>query len=103
MIVPQAVLPEACHLIGSRLGSRVERSFLEGLLASDWAVEPLTEADLSRAVDLLRIHHEADLGYVDAGVMAMAERFGIVRVFTLDRRDFEIVRPAHAERFVVLP
>ncbi len=58
---------------------------------------------MGRAIDLLRTYAEADLGFVDAAVMAIAERLAITRVYTLDRRDFEIVRPTHAERFIVLP
>jgi predicted nucleic acid-binding protein len=103
VIVPQPVLPEICHLLRKRLGPDVERSFLEGLLASDWAVEPLADTDLARAVDLLRTYSDADLGFVDAGVMATAERLGVTRIYTLDRRDFGIVRPAHAERYELLP
>ena len=103
VIVPQPLLSEICHLVNSRLGPTVERSFLEGLLASDWAVEPLTDTDLARAVDLLQIYADADLGFVDAALVAIAERLGISRLYTLDRRDFAIVRPAHVERFELLP
>jgi predicted nucleic acid-binding protein len=35
--------------------------------------------------------------------MAIAERLGVTRIYTLDRRDFSVVRPAHAERYELLP
>jgi predicted nucleic acid-binding protein len=35
--------------------------------------------------------------------MAVAERYEITRILTLDRRDFEIVRPAHIAHFEILP
>jgi hypothetical protein len=35
--------------------------------------------------------------------VAVAERIGARRVYTLDRRDFSILRPRHAEAFEILP
>ena len=43
------------------------------------------------------------LGTVDASVVAAAERLGVTRVATLDRKHFTVVRPAHAWAFEVLP
>jgi predicted nucleic acid-binding protein len=43
------------------------------------------------------------IGFVDAGVAALAERLGAVRIYTLDRRDFSILRPRHTSAFEVLP
>jgi len=43
------------------------------------------------------------LGTVDASVVAAAERLGVTRVATLDRKHFTVVRPAHAPAFEVLP
>jgi predicted nucleic acid-binding protein len=40
---------------------------------------------------------------VDAGLVAVAEREKIRRIFTLDRRDFEVYRPAKLGRFLLLP
>jgi predicted nucleic acid-binding protein len=41
--------------------------------------------------------------YVDATVVAMAERLGSVRLYTLDRRDFGIIRPRHVASLELLP
>jgi predicted nucleic acid-binding protein len=103
VILPQAVLPETCYMLNTRLGADVELAFLEGLAASDWGLEPLTEMDFARVRSLLEAYRDADLGFVDAAVMAIAERLGITRIYTLDRRDFSVVRPAHAERYDLLP
>jgi predicted nucleic acid-binding protein len=103
VILPQAVLPETCYLLNTRLGAEVELAFLEGLAASDWGLEPLTETDFARVRSLLDTYRDVDLGFVDAAVMAIAERLGVTRIYTLDRRDFSVVRPAHAERYELLP
>ena len=48
-------------------------------------------------------YDDAGLGFVDARVVAIAERIGAVRVHTLDRRHFDLVRPRHVEAFTLLP
>jgi len=43
------------------------------------------------------------LGAADASVVALAERFGVTRVATVDRRDFTVVRPRHVPAFELVP
>jgi len=43
------------------------------------------------------------LGGTDASVVALAERHGAIRVATLDRRHFTVVRPRHAQALELLP
>lgn len=103
VIVPQATLPEVCYLIGSRLGATPEAEFVRHLAASDWRLEPLTDADLPRVVSLMREYADAKIGFVDASVVGVAERIGVTRIYTLDRRHFTMIRPAHVDRFELLP
>jgi predicted nucleic acid-binding protein len=46
---------------------------------------------------------DSRIGFVDAASAALAERLAVVRVYTLDRRDFTILRPRHAPAFEILP
>lgn len=39
----------------------------------------------------------------DAALVRVAERERLHRIFTLDRRDFEVYRPSRAWRFAILP
>jgi predicted nucleic acid-binding protein len=103
LIVPQAVLPEICYLVASRLGATAEATFLRGILASDWRLEPMDRQDLSRAAEIVEAYLDADVGFVDAAVAAIAERLAVTRIYTLDRRHFQLLRPAHADTFEVLP
>jgi predicted nucleic acid-binding protein len=103
IIVAQAVLPEICYLVGSRLGPSAEATFLRGLLASDWRLEPMSRDDISRAAEIVEDYVDADLGFVDAAVAATAERLAVTRIYTLDRRHFQLLRPVHATAFEVLP
>lgn len=49
------------------------------------------------------IYHDLPLGFVDASVIALAERTESDSLLTTDRRDFSVVRPRHVERFRLLP
>lgn len=103
LIVPLTVVVEAAQLIGSRLGPAAESAWLRGLAAGPWAIEPSAAPDLERAAELIDQYREADIGLVDATIVAMAERLGSVRLYTLDRRDFGIIRPRHVAAFELLP
>jgi predicted nucleic acid-binding protein len=103
IVVPQATLPEVCYLIGSRLGPHREAEFVRHLGDSDWRLEPLTDADLPRVAALMHDYADAPIGFVDASVVAIAERMGAVRVYSLDVRHFGMIRPTHVERFELLP
>ena len=103
LLVPQSVLCEAGYLIGSRLGPRAEAAFVASLAAADWHLEPLVRVDLERAAVLIDRYADAGLGFVDASIVAICERLGVHRIYTLDRRHFSLVRPGHVEAFELLP
>lgn len=43
------------------------------------------------------------LGFVDAAVVAVAERLDVVEIATIDRRHFAAIRPRHVGAFTLLP
>jgi predicted nucleic acid-binding protein len=49
------------------------------------------------------MYADTHLDFVDASLVAMAERLNIHRILTLDRRDFTIIRPKHYPHFEILP
>jgi predicted nucleic acid-binding protein len=94
-------VPEVTYLLRSRLGPDAERTFVESLADGEVAAENLTASDLGRCAELLR---EFDFfGFVDASVVAMAERLRLRSIVTTDRRDFRRVRPRHTSAFELLP
>ena len=101
LAAPVTVLPEVCYLLSTRLGARAERAFVESLARSELAVESLEPKDLDRTARLLADRPE--LGFVDASVIAVAERLGIRRLATTDRRHFGGIRLLRGHRFELLP
>ena len=63
----------------------------------------MTTEDLSRVHQILESYADNQLDFTDAAIVAMAERLAITRVYTLDRRDFSIIRPKHCDYFEILP
>src|SRR5207253_1680499 len=63
---------------------------------------PLAE-DYLRSAEILRQYADANLDFVDALIAATAERLNIKRLLTLDRRDFQLIRPRHCDGFELLP
>jgi predicted nucleic acid-binding protein len=103
LIVPQLVVAEVAYLLEARLGVEAEVRFLGDLAAGNLIPEPVQPGDWIRIAELVAGYRDLPLGTVDASVVATAERLGVVQLATLDRRDFTVVRPAHAGTFEIVP
>lgn len=103
LIVPALVLSEVAYLLETRLGAYAEIRFVEDLATGTFVVDGTHPADWVRVAELVGRYRDLPLGLVAASVVATAERLGAVRVATLDRRHFGVVRPSHTSRFDVVP
>jgi len=101
LLAPVTVIPEAAYLVHTRLGAPAELGLIRGFLNREIAVEPLADADFSRAAALMATN--PDLGFTDCTVVAMAERLALTTIATTDRRHFGRVRPRHTTHFVLVP
>jgi predicted nucleic acid-binding protein len=103
ILLPQTVLAEVAYLVGRNAGSTTLVAFLKGLSASRFILVALTDQDLVRVAEILDEYADSRIDFVDASVMAIAERFDIKRILTLDQRDFRLFRPQHCDCFEILP
>ena len=103
LVVPMLVITEVAYLVGTRLGPEPEIRFLGDLASGTLIAEPVLPSDWLRIAELVGAYRDLPLGAVDASVVATAERMALTQIATLDRRDFAVVRPAHAEAFDLLP
>ena len=97
------VLAETAYLIGRQLGPAAEAAFFRAVEARELEIETLTNDDLTRIADLVEQYIDLPLGGTDASVIAIAERLNEMRVATLDRRHFTVVRPKHTQAFELVP
>ena len=101
--VPAPVIVEVCQLLAYRIGPHAEREFLTSVARGDFPAQPLDAEDYVRAGELVGIYADLPLGFVDAAVVALAERLDVETVLTTDRRHFSVVRPRHMERLRLEP
>ena len=101
--VPAPVVTETCIMLNRRIGPEYEARFLEMLHRGAFEIEHLDMTGYRRAAELVATYVDLRLGFVDAAVIAVAERLGTTRIATLNHRDFTVVRPAHAESLTLLP
>jgi len=101
--LPQTTLTEVAYLLTRERGNRVTADFLLNLPKTKYRLEGLTPEDIRRTGELLQIYADSRVDFVDATVVAVAERLNITHILTLDQRDFHIVRPKHTPYFEILP
>ncbi|NCR77459.1 MAG: PIN domain-containing protein [Microcystis aeruginosa K13-06] len=103
ILLPQTVLAEVAYLVGRSAGIATVSAFLKGLSASRFLLISLSETDVIRVSEILEEYKDSRIDFVDASVMAIAERLKITLVLTLDQRDFRLFRPEHCQNFDILP
>lgn len=102
-VLPITILPEACYLILSRMGHSTMRRILAELTYKLPPLETVYADDLSKISQVLQQYADAELDFVDASIVVLAERLNITHILTLDRRDFSLIRPRHCNAFTLLP
>jgi predicted nucleic acid-binding protein len=103
LVLPEPLLVEIGYMLGSRAGAQAEADFLRDVADGAYTVESMMLADIARAADLVEKYADLPLGTADACVIALAERLGVTRVATLDKRHFSVVKPRHIPAFTLLP
>jgi predicted nucleic acid-binding protein len=103
LLVPITILPEVAYLLDSRLGHHVMQQFVASMAQPTWTLIMVEQPDLQSAAATLQRYQDMRLDFVDATLVAVAERLGIKRILTLDRRHFHAVRPKHCAAFELLP
>ncbi|MGG6268520.1 type II toxin-antitoxin system VapC family toxin [Leptolyngbya sp. AN03gr2] len=103
ILLPQTALVEIAYLLGRDAGIQVVVAFLQGLPASRFILTELISEDISRIGEILTQYADSKVDFVDASVMAIAERLNIKTILTIDQRDFRLFRPKHCQSFTILP
>lgn len=95
------VLTEAMYLLS--FSWKAEDALWEMLDRGVIRVLTVADEDVSRMRVLMKKYKDLPMDLADAALVAVAERERIRRIFTLDRRDFGVYRPAKLGRFILLP
>lgn len=96
------VITEAMHFLGKTTGHRGQQALWKMLRDGKIRViEPLADS-LERMDVLMAKYHDVPMDIADASLVAIAEKLGVPRVFTLDG-DFSIYRLPGKQPFEVVP
>jgi predicted nucleic acid-binding protein len=101
LLVPVSVVPEVAYLLRARIGVAAEQAFVDSLARGELAIENLSPVDVQRSAALMRQYRA--IGFVDASVVAVAERLRLRQIATTDRRHFAGIRPRHVQAFELVP
>jgi len=101
MLTVWPAFTEAMYLLGF---SGAAQDVLWQILESDaLLMADLQEEDCFRMRELMRKYRDLPMDLADAALVRVGEREHLRRIFTIDRRDFEIYRPQGIRRFEIVP
>ncbi len=103
LVIPAPVLVEVDYWIGQRLTPGALVALLADIEVGAYRVVDLVRADYTRVRELCDRYADADVGFVDAAVLAIVERLGEPKLATLDRRHFGLLRPRHCDVLELVP
>lgn len=103
LLLPQTVLAEVGYLLEVKVGTFAEVAFLNSVADGSFDLVSLTREDMTRVAELVARYADLPLGTTDASVIALAGRFGLHEIATLDHKHFRVVRPNHVQAFRLLP
>lgn len=103
LLIPSPVLVEVDYLIHTRLNPGAMLTLLDDIANGAYRIEDLLVEDYRRVRELCDRYADADIGFVDAAVLAVVERLNEPKLATLDRRHFGFIRPRHVDALTLLP
>ena len=102
-LLPDVILPELAYMVLRELGYPALSEFLRSVVRGELTLAQTKEQDLSRTIEILEKYADSRVDFVDCAIAAMAERLGVSKVLTVDRRHFGLFRPRHCSTFDIAP
>jgi hypothetical protein len=96
-------LAETDDILQRELGAGAARALVDSIVGGGIRLVHPSEADLARAAELLAEAAEHRPRLADAVLVATAERLGVRRIATFDRRPIAVFRPRHVHAFDLEP
>ena len=94
-------IAEAVRLLS--FSSQAQEALWEMIETGAVDILPLGIDDIARMKQLMRKYRDLPKDLADAALVRVAVRERLRRMFTLDRRDFQIYRPSRIGRFAINP
>lgn len=101
MVTAWPPVTEAMYLLG--FSSEAQQALWEMIERSWIRVLPLGLDHVPRLRELMAKYRDLPMDFADAALVRLAEREKTRWIFTLDRRDFSVYRPADLGSFDIVP
>lgn len=103
LLLGALTLSELDHVLQRELGAGASIAVVETVVGGGIRLVAPTPEDLARASELMAEAAEHRPRLVDAVLVATAERLGVRRIATFDRRPIAVFRPRHVRAFDLEP
>lgn len=94
-------LVEAMYLLSDQ--PRAQEALWEMLDRGGILLLPLDSSDIPRIREFMRKYANRPMDLADAALLRLAEREGLRKIFTIDRRDFSVYRLHGRTRLTLIP
>ena len=101
MLTVWPAFAEAMYLL--RFSLQAQDALWEYIETRALQIADLDLDDCVRMRFLMRKYRDLPMALADAALVALAERERLNRIFTIDRRDFSVYKPAGMKRFEIIP
>jgi predicted nucleic acid-binding protein len=103
LVLGALTLAELDIVLQRDLGAAATLALVQTVVDGAIRVVAPTERDLARAAELMVAAAEHRPRLADASLVAIAERLGVHRIATFDRRPIAVFRPRHVRAFDLEP
>jgi predicted nucleic acid-binding protein len=103
LLIGALTLGDLDHLLQRELGPAASLALLSTIVNGSIRLVSPTDHDLARASELITEAAEHRPRLVDAVLIATAERLGVRRIATFDRRPIAVFRPRHVRALDLEP
>jgi uncharacterized protein len=103
ILLPSVALSEIAYLFARLDKEDGAARALIAIRKGRMRITELTTADYDRVVEILVKYRGSRIDFVDACIMALAERLKLTQILTYDHRDFRLYQPNHIAYFDLLP
>lgn len=103
LLIPAPVVVEFDWMCETRNVRQGPLILLRDILAGAYTVVNLTAEDHARCLEVLERYADAEIGFIDASVLAVTERLKEPKLATTDVKHFRMLRPKHVKALHLLP
>lgn len=89
LVTTWPVITEVLHMLDFNVGAQLD--FLEWIQKGGLLIEPISEEDISRIIELTRKYSDVPMDLADASLIIVSGKTGINKIVTIDS-DFNVYR-----------